>query len=241
MEVYWNGGTPKSSILIGFPLQTIYLGYPHLWKPPYDHSHPISAISIPAKKHVLFLHQRCCQTPQVQHLVPTVLATQDQGHNIVEDGPGAPRVLQGATLVDFWCLTGDFQLLNDDNDGWFSIVITALLSYMDFDSTWFLVSFYSCWITDAFLFFAWFSTRTRSIILRWLFGLQSPFPSFGGSSLLRVAWPLTSCAKNSFQGKEWVKLVMNIQAKLKPTRAKKDTVNLGELWGKLPQAWKYHW
>ena len=77
------------------------LGYPHLWKPPYDHSHPISAISIPAKKHVLFLHQRCCQTPQVQHLVPTVLATQDQGHNIVEDGPGAPRVLQGATLVDF--------------------------------------------------------------------------------------------------------------------------------------------
>ena len=131
------------------------LGYPHLWKPPYDHSHPISAISIPAKKHVLFLHQRCCQTVEVQHLVPTVLATQDQGHNIVEDGPGAPRVLQGATLVDFWCLTGDFQWFNDDNDGWFSILITALLSYMDFDSTWFLVSFYSCWITDAFLFFAW--------------------------------------------------------------------------------------
>ena len=37
---------------------------------------------------------------------------------------------------------------------------------------------------------------------------------------------LRSCARNSFQGREWVKLVMNIQAAEKPTRAKKDTVNL---------------
>ena len=35
-----------------------------------------------------------------------------------------------------------------------------------------------------------------------------------------------SCAKNSFQGREWVKLVMNIQAAEKPIRAKKDTVNM---------------
>ena len=33
MEVSWNGGTPKSSILIGFSLPSI-LGYPHLWTRP---------------------------------------------------------------------------------------------------------------------------------------------------------------------------------------------------------------
>ena len=36
MGVSWIGGTSKSSILdCFFPLETIYVGVPHLWKPPY--------------------------------------------------------------------------------------------------------------------------------------------------------------------------------------------------------------
>ena len=37
MKVSWNGGTPKSSILIGlFHYKQSILGCSHLWKPPYD-------------------------------------------------------------------------------------------------------------------------------------------------------------------------------------------------------------
>ena len=36
LEVSWNGGTPKSSILMGFSLVNQPIrGYSHLWKPPY--------------------------------------------------------------------------------------------------------------------------------------------------------------------------------------------------------------
>ena len=36
MEVSWNGGTPKSSILVGFSITNQqFLGTPHLWKTPY--------------------------------------------------------------------------------------------------------------------------------------------------------------------------------------------------------------
>ena len=37
MAVSKNNGTPKSSILIGFSIIfTIHLGYPYLWKHPYN-------------------------------------------------------------------------------------------------------------------------------------------------------------------------------------------------------------
>ena len=36
MEVSLNGGTLKSSILIGFSVITSILGYPYFWKPPYN-------------------------------------------------------------------------------------------------------------------------------------------------------------------------------------------------------------
>ena len=36
MEFSWNRGIPKSSILMGFSfINQLFLGYPHLWKPPY--------------------------------------------------------------------------------------------------------------------------------------------------------------------------------------------------------------
>ena len=39
MEVSYNGGTPKSSILMVFAMKSTIqlLGTPHLWKPPYNH------------------------------------------------------------------------------------------------------------------------------------------------------------------------------------------------------------
>ena len=33
LEVSWNRGTPRSSTWMGFPVETIHLGVPHLWKP----------------------------------------------------------------------------------------------------------------------------------------------------------------------------------------------------------------
>ena len=141
-------------------------------------------------------------------------------------------------------VTNDFQWFNDDNDGWFSTVITALLSYMDFDSTWFLVSFYSyysCWITDAFLFFAWFSTRTRSIILKWLFGPTNPHVPV---LVVRVS---VACCTNP----EWF-LCQELVPRQRvgevgnehPSQAEANTSKEGhgEPWGffgeNLPQAWK---
>ena len=42
MEVSWNGGVPKSSILIGFSIvnQLFWDNYHHFRKPPYLYAHP---------------------------------------------------------------------------------------------------------------------------------------------------------------------------------------------------------
>ena len=102
MRVSANGGTPKSSILIGFSIcKPSILGYPHLWKPPYsqryilivnDHNYhnlvfPIEGPHWPtlSQKHI------CCfvstqgnpKTQCILSLISLVASGQESGYSLI--------------------------------------------------------------------------------------------------------------------------------------------------------------
>ena len=67
MEVSWNGGTPGTPKIIHFNRIFHYkpsiLGYPHLWKPPYQHH---------------CMGQSCCSKPRRWHMRCVIWLVVDQ-------------------------------------------------------------------------------------------------------------------------------------------------------------------
>ena len=65
LVVSWTRGTPKSSILVGFPVNIIHFGIPPFWR-------PISKISNDLSSHI---HSRSAMTPRHQRRMPRMRRT----------------------------------------------------------------------------------------------------------------------------------------------------------------------